>query len=30
VGALGVATLQAAKDRLDPAHVMNPGVLGLS
>jgi alkyldihydroxyacetonephosphate synthase len=29
VGALGVATLQAAKDRLDPAHVMNPGVLGL-
>ena len=29
VGDLGVATLQAAKDRLDPAHVMNPGVLGL-
>lgn len=29
IGDLGVATLQAAKDRLDPAHVMNPGVLGL-
>ncbi len=29
VGELGVAGLQAAKDRLDPAHVMNPGVLGL-
>jgi uncharacterized integral membrane protein len=30
IGALGVATLQAAKDRLDPGHVMNPGVLGLT
>jgi alkyldihydroxyacetonephosphate synthase len=30
IGALGVATLQAAKDRLDPQHVMNPGVLGLA
>jgi alkyldihydroxyacetonephosphate synthase len=29
VGELGVATLQAAKDHLDPQHVMNPGVLGL-
>jgi alkyldihydroxyacetonephosphate synthase len=30
IGALGAATLQGAKDRLDPAHIMNPGVLGLS
>jgi len=30
IGPLGVATLQAAKDRLDPQHVMNPGVLGLA
>jgi alkyldihydroxyacetonephosphate synthase len=30
IGALGRATLQAAKDELDPAHVMNPGVLGLT
>jgi alkyldihydroxyacetonephosphate synthase len=30
IGTLGVATLQAAKDRLDPQHVMNPGVLGLA
>ncbi|HWV84828.1 MAG TPA: FAD-binding oxidoreductase [Capillimicrobium sp.] len=29
IGPLGVASLQALKQRLDPAGVMNPGVLGL-
>ncbi len=29
IGELGVATLRAAKAQLDPASVMNPGVLGI-